>query len=107
MSAITIDETAKFVSVLAFNLGDGDVTATAREIRRAVEERAPKKPGFVGSVVMVNGEKPEVLVVSLWESGHAWSSAQYDEEIGRAVSDAAEIAKSYEIQTYETVTLVR
>ena len=56
---------------------------------------------------MVNADKSHLLVVSVWESEHAWGAAQYDQEIGRVVSDAVEAAKSYEIQTYETVTVVR
>ena len=101
MAAITIDETARFV------LGLGDVSAMVREVKHAVERLAPNKTGFIGSVVMMNGEKPQLLVVSVWESGHAWGAAQYDQEIGRVLSDVVETAKSYEIQTYETVSVVR
>ncbi len=107
MAAITIDETARFVSVISFDLGLGDVSAVRREIQHAVEQRVPNKKGFFGSVVMVNGEKSQLLVVSVWESGHAWSEAQYDQEIGRVVSDVVETAHSYEIRTYETVSIVR
>ena len=107
MAAITIDETARFVSVISFDLGLVDVSAMERELKHAVERLAPNKKGFIGSVVMANGEKSQLLVVSVWESGHAWSAAQYDQEIGRVMSDVVETAKSYEIQTYETVAVVR
>ncbi len=107
MAAITIDEKARFVSVISFNAGLVYVSAMERQLKHAVERLAPNKKGFIGSVVMANKEKSQLLVVSVWESGHAWSAAQYDQEIGRVVSDVVETAKSYEIQTYETVAVVR
>jgi heme-degrading monooxygenase HmoA len=107
MAAITIDETARFVSVISFDLGLSEVSAMERQLKHAVEQLAPIKTGFIGSVVMANKEKSQLLVVSVWESGHAWSAAQYDQEIGRVVSDVVETAKSYDIQTYETVAVVR
>ena len=107
MAAITIDENARFVSILSFDLGSHDVPSMAREVERAIERRGPSEKGFIGSVVLLNGDEPPWLVVSIWESGHAWSAAQYDQEIGRVVSDVVEAAKSYEIRTYETLTVVR
>lgn len=107
MPGITIDDTARFVSTISFELASGDVPELSREVQRAVEERAPKEKGFLGCVVMLNKEKPHLLVVSIWESGGAWSEAQYDQEIGQVVTEMVEAAKSYEIQTYETVTVVR
>src|SRR5690348_2940691 len=107
MATITIDETARFVCVLSFDLSSGNLSTLTREVRRAAEQQAPKKQGFIGCIVMANEEKPQLLVVSVWDSGHAWSAAQYHQEIGRVVSDVVEAAKSYEIQTYETVSLVR
>jgi heme-degrading monooxygenase HmoA len=107
MGAITIDDTARFVSLLSFELGSEDVDAMPREVRRAIEQRGPIEKGFIGSVVMLNKEKGQLLVVSVWESQHEWSEAQYDQEIGQVVSDVVETATSYEIQTYETVSVVR
>ena len=107
MAAITIDDAAKFVCMLTFNLSPGDVPSVMDTVRRAVEQLSPKEKGFIGAVVMVNEEKRQLLVFSIWESGHDWSVAQYDQEVGRAVSEVVETAKSYEIQTYETVSVVR
>ena len=83
------------------------MSEVSREVRQAVELRVPNTKGFIGCMVMLNGEKPQLSVVSIWESGHAWSAAQYDQEIGRVVTDVVETAQAYEIQTYETVTVVR
>lgn len=107
MASITIDDTARFVSVLSFNQGAADVSVLAREVQRAIEQRGPKEDGFIGSMVMINEEAPQLLVISVWKSKHAWSAAQYDPEIGRVVSEVVEAARSFEIQTYETVTIVR
>ena len=107
MAAITIDDATRFVSVLSFKLQAGDLHATSREVQKTVKERVPKIPGCIGSVVMVNEGQSQLLVVSLWDSAHAWSAAQYDREIGQVVSDAVQIAMSYEIQTYESVAVVR
>jgi len=107
MAAITIDDTTRFVSLLSFELGSEDVDAMVREVRHAIEQQVPNKKGFIGSVVMLNNEKTQLLIVSVWESGHEWSEAQYDQGVGRVVSDIVETAKSYEIQTYETVSVVR
>ena len=107
MAAITIDDSASFASVLSFNFRPGDVSAMAREVQGAVEQRGAEQEGFIGCVVLVNKEQLHLLVLTLWESGHAWGAAQYDREIGRVVSDVVETAKSYDVQTYETVTVVR
>lgn len=107
MPALTIDDRARFVSVLSFDLAAGDVFETSRELQRTVERRGPNSSGLIGCVVMVNKEEARLSVVSLWESAHAWGAAQYDKEIGEAFADAVETAKSYDIRTYETVTVVR
>jgi heme-degrading monooxygenase HmoA len=107
MASITIDDTARFVSLLSFELNAGDVPAMAREVQHVVQQRGPRKKGFIGAIVMANAEQSHLLVVTVWESGHAWSAAQYDQEIGRVVSEVVEAARKYEIQTYETVTVVR
>lgn len=100
-------QAARFVSVLSFNVGAADVSAISGKVQRAIEQRLPYNKGFIGCMVMLNPEKSHLLVVSIWESGHAWSAAQYDETVGRVVSDLVETTMSYEIQTYETVSLVR
>ncbi len=107
MAAITIDQSSRFVSVLSFNLGSGDVTRISSEVRNAAETLVPDRKGFIGCVVMLNEGKTDVSVVSVWESADAWSTAQYDAEIGRVVTDIVETAKSYSVQTYETITVVR
>lgn len=107
MTAITIDDKARFLSVLSLNVDPHDASTVSREAQRAVEQGAPSDKGFLGAVVMANTEGSQLLVISLWESAHAWGAAQYDNAIGKAVGEVVETAKSYNIQTYETVTIVR
>jgi heme-degrading monooxygenase HmoA len=107
MAAITIDDTTRFVSVLSFTLDSTGASAVSREVQRTIEARGRDETGFIGSVVMMNAEKHRLSIVSIWESEHAWSAAQYDRQIGQAVSDAVEAAKSYDIETYDTLTVVR
>lgn len=107
MAAITIDDTTKFVCIQSFILKPGDMPAMVHKVQHAVERLDPSRKDFVGSIVMVDAEKARLLVASIWESGHAWSSAQYDQEIGNVLSDVVEAATSHDIETYETVTVVR
>jgi heme-degrading monooxygenase HmoA len=107
MAAITIDDTARFASVVSFNLGLGDISKMSREVQLAIRDRVPNQKGFIGSVVMENRKESQLLVVSIWESVDAWSATQYDRDVGQVVSDAVEMAKSYEIQTFETISVVR
>jgi heme-degrading monooxygenase HmoA len=102
-----IDVKAKFVAVVIFQVNPGDLPGMAREVQRTVDRKLPTLNGFIGSVVMSNEEKTQLLVVSLWESRDAWSLAQWDQEIGRTVTDEVETAKSFEVRTYEPITIVR
>lgn len=107
MAAVTIDESTRFVCILTFEIGSSDMPTLSREVQSAVEQRVPNEKGFMGSVVMVNAEESRLLVVSVWESAHAWSAAQYEANVGHVVSDVVETAKSYDVQTYQTITVVR
>lgn len=107
MAAITIDETTRFVCVQSFTLKSDDMPAMTRKIKHAVEERSTQRKGLVGSIVMANDKERRLSVISAWESAHEWSGAEYDRDIGQAVSDVVEAATSYDIETYETVTIVR
>lgn len=107
MASIRIDETARFVSILSLPLGPDQASETTREVQRIVELRVSKEEGFIGAVVIRGRERSELLVVSVWESAHAWSEAEYDRDIGQTVANIVETIKSYDVQTYETVTVVR
>ncbi len=104
---MTIDDTARFVSLLTFTLDPSDEPAVTRELQNAIERREPRQKGFIGSVVMLSADKRQLSVVSIWESDRAWSEAQFDREIGQVVGDAVEAAKSYEVRTYQTLKIVR
>jgi heme-degrading monooxygenase HmoA len=102
-----IDVKAKFVSVIVFRVKPGDLPGLAREMQLVVERKVPLLQGFDSTVLLASEDKTQLLVVSLWESRHAWSGAAWDEEIGRAMADAVETAQSFEVHNYEPITVVR
>ena len=102
-----IELKAKFVSVTIFRLDPQDYPGVARELQIVVERKAPLMNGFIQSVIMANDEKTQLLLVTLWESKQAWGAAQWDQDIGRAMTDAVETAVAFELHTYEPVAVVR
>src|SRR5579862_4830864 len=102
-----IDVKAKFVAVNTYGIDPSDLSGMVREVRLIAERRAPLMSGFLESVIMANQEHTRLVIVSLWESQHAWSAAQWDQEVGRVVSDMAESAQSFDVHTYEPISVVR
>ena len=98
---------AKFVTVAVFRVDPGDLAGIANVVQLTVERKQPLMKGFIESVVMTNEEKTQLLVVGLWESRDAWAREQWDEDIGRVVSQVVKSAKSFEVRTYEPITMVR
>ena len=102
-----IDVKAKFVSVLVFRLDPEDLPGVAREVQLVTERKGPLINGLIEAVVMANDEKTQLVLVGLWESKQAWGAAQWDQDVGRAVTDAVETASSFEAHTYEPIAVVR
>lgn len=102
-----IDVKAKFVSVVLFRVDPGDLPRVARQIQLATERKVPLLKGFDSAILLASEDKMQLLIVSLWESRHAWSGAAWDEEIGQVLADAVETAKSFEVRNYEPITVVR
>jgi heme-degrading monooxygenase HmoA len=102
-----IDLKAKFVPVLVFGLDPEDLPSVAREVAMVAKRKGPLMDGFIECVTMTNEDKTQLLVVSLWESKHAWGAAQWDEDVGRVVADAMERSASFELRTYEPISVVR
>jgi hypothetical protein len=101
-----IDVKAKFVSVLLFRIEPEDLPGFAREATLSLERKAPLHQGFVEGIIMMNEQKTEVLIVSQWESRHDWSAAQWDDDLGRTMSDLVQGASSFEIRSYEPISVV-
>lgn len=102
-----IDINAKFVTVLIFQCDPGNLPAIADEAQLTIERKAPMIGGHIETILMANEEKTQLLVVSLWESRHAWSAAQWDQDVGRMITDTVEATISFEVRTYEPITVVR
>lgn len=102
-----IDVKTKFISVLFFRVEPSDLPGVAREASLVMQRKGGALRGFLEGVVMANEAKTELLLVSQWESRHAWSAAQWDQDVGRTMGDLVESAKSFELRTYEPITIVR
>jgi hypothetical protein len=102
-----IDVKTKFVSVLVFTIEPDDLPEFAHEATLAVQRKAPTRRGFVEGIVMANESKTEALIVTQWESKHDWIEAQWDEDIGRTVAVLVEGTKSFDVRSFEPITIVR
>jgi hypothetical protein len=102
-----IDVKTKFVSVLIFTIEPDDLPAFAREASLAVQRQAPMHQGFVECIVMANEPKTEVLIVTQWESRHDWSVAQWDEDVGRTITNWVESGKGFDVRSYQPIAIVR
>ena len=102
-----IDVKANFVTVLIFQCDPSILPAIAHEAQLTIERKALSLAGHIETVLMANEEKTQLLLVSLWESRHAWSAAQWDQDVGRTITDTVEAASSFEIRSYEPITVVR
>ena len=81
-----IDAKTKFVAVHSYGINPDDLSGMAHEMQLLAERRAPLMNGFIECVIMANQERTQLVIVSLWESQHAWGAAQWDQEIGRVVA---------------------
>ena len=99
-------EKTKFVSVLIFTTKPDDLPVFERESKLVLERMTPLLDGFIEGVVMANEQKTEVLIVSYWESRHAWSAAQWDRDVGRAMGDFVGSAENFDVRTYEPILIV-
>lgn len=102
-----IDASSKFVAVHSYSIDPNDLPGMTRQVRLIAERTAPLMSGFLECVIMTNEQHTRLLIVSLWDSRHAWSAAQWNEDIGRVVADVAEGAQSFEVHTYESLSVVR
>ncbi len=102
-----IDIKTKFVSVVAFNVDPQDFEALSRELAIFVQRKGPLIGGFIECIVLANELKTRLLAVGQWESRHAWSAAQWDEDVGRTITDLVKGATSFEIHSYEPIAIMR
>ena len=51
--------------------------------------------------------KTQVLVVTQWESRHAWAQAHWDQDIGNGIVALVESATSFDVHSYDPIAVVR
>lgn len=97
----------KWISVIIFTIEPHEIGGFSREAEIMMQRRIPLLRGFVEGIVMTDPSRTRVLIVTQWDSKDAWAAAQWDEAVGRAVTDFVENAKGAEFQGYEPITVVR
>jgi heme-degrading monooxygenase HmoA len=60
-------------------------------------------PGFVSVNIFGNAPHTKVLLASEWQSEHAWSRTQWNELIGKAVTDLVELSQDHEFELYSHI----
>ena len=102
-----IDMKTKFICVLVFDISPDDMPGAAREATLAVQRQDPVIPGFIEGIVMASEDKKQLLVVTQWDSKESWAGSRWNEDIERALSDIVESASTFQVRTYEPITVVR
>jgi heme-degrading monooxygenase HmoA len=71
-------------------------------VERATDtaRKASTLPGFISTNILGNAAHTKLLIASKWESEHAWSRTQWDERIGKAVTDLVEGSQADEFELY-------
>jgi heme-degrading monooxygenase HmoA len=102
-----IDMKTKFVAVLVFDISPDDMSGAAREATLVIQRREPLLHGFIEGIVMASEDRKQLLVVTQWESRESWAHSRWNEDVERALSDIIESATTFQVHTYEPITVVR
>lgn len=102
-----LDVKVRFVSVLIFNVKPEDFPGMSREAANLVKRKGPAMRGLVECIVLGNHEKTEMLLVSQWTGRESWTSAQWDDDLGRSLTGFIESATAFQVHSYEPIAIVR
>lgn len=102
-----MDAKATFISTLIFTVDPNDLVRFADEATQLVRKKSSAAPGFIESVVMADETKTQVLVVTQWESRHAWAQVHWDQEVGNAIAALVESATSFDVRSYDPIAVIR
>jgi heme-degrading monooxygenase HmoA len=74
-------------------------------VERATEtaRQASTLPGFISTNILGNAAHTKLVIESKWESEHAWSRTQWNEQIGIAVTDLIEGSQADEFELYRRI----
>jgi heme-degrading monooxygenase HmoA len=73
---------------------DGDFT---RLLSESLHDLAAAMPGFLEGRVFEADDRRRVIVMTHWETRHAWAQAQWNDAIGRVVAQLHESADKIEM----------
>ena len=101
------EQQAGFVAASIVELKAGDFERVSQEAAQLAERHAPTVPGFIEAAVLGSEEKTRLLILSRWESREAWARAEWDNEVGRVVTDLARSSSSFDVQTFTPIAIIR
>lgn len=96
-----------YVSAFTFHIKPDDFDGLCREATLILQRKGPAIAGLIESIIMGNDEKTEMLILSQWSSRESWSAAQWDEDVAQAVAAFVETSTSFEVHTFNPVTVIR
>jgi len=102
-----MDAKASFISTLIFTVNPNDLLRFADQATKLVRSKSAAAPGFIESVVMADETKTQVLVVTQWESRHAWAQVHWDQEVGNGIVALVESATKFDVRSYDPIAVIR
>jgi quinol monooxygenase YgiN len=102
-----MDIKTTFIAALVFTIDPKDVIRFGDAAAQLVQRKGSKAPGFIQSVVMADETKTQVLIVTQWESRHAWAQVHWDQDVGNEIVALVESATSFDVRSYDPIAVVR
>ncbi|HTV92226.1 MAG TPA: hypothetical protein VMG98_05880 [Verrucomicrobiae bacterium] len=102
-----IDSKTKFVAVSIYTVKANSFSALTEAASETMQRDLPTLDGFCEGIVMADEMKTRVLVVTQWTSKHDWAQVHWEPRVGAAVANFVEGSTSYDVQTFEPITVVR
>jgi heme-degrading monooxygenase HmoA len=85
-----------------FTVEPADFARLAERAAQGLAE-AETLPGFVSVNIFGNASHTKLLLASEWESEHSWSRTQWDELVGKVVTDLVELSQGHEFELYTRI----
>ncbi|MGA7747570.1 MAG: antibiotic biosynthesis monooxygenase [Candidatus Aquilonibacter sp.] len=102
-----MDIKTTYIAALIFTIDPKDVVEFGNAAAKLVQQKGSAAPGFIESLVMSDETKTQVLVVTQWESRHAWAQAHWDQDVGNGIVALVESATSFDVHSYDPIAVVR
>jgi heme-degrading monooxygenase HmoA len=80
-----------------------DHFASLLERATDASREASTLPGFVSINICGNAAHTKLLIASEWQSADAWSRTQWDEQVGKVVTDLIEGSQNDEFELYTRI----